>query len=390
MKRFEKRVYLASPYIHEEEREYVREAFDTNWMSTVGKNINELETCVCQYLGCGAAAALSSGTAALHLAIKLVGVQEGDVVLCSDMTFAATVNPVCYERGTPVFIDAERETWNMDPQALEAALKKYRGKTKAVVAANLYGTPAKLDEIADLCERYKVPLIEDAAESLSATYKGKQTGTYGTYNVISFNGNKIITGTSGGMLVSDDAKAIDKVKFWSNQARDFAPWYQHSELGYNYRMSNLNAGVARGQMLHLDEHRAGKKKIYERYKAAFENLPVEMNPYPACSEPNFWLSCFTIDKQLVESGKVTPEEIRLKLEEYNIESRPIWKPMHMQPFYAGCDYVTVGDKNGDVGEDIFTRGLCLPSDLNMSEEVQEVVCGIAKECFENETSAKAV
>lgn len=331
MKRFEKRVYLASPYIHQEERDYVKEAFDTNWMSTVGENINELEKSACDYLGCDAAAALSSGTAALHLAIKLAGVQEGDVVLCSDMTFAATVNPVCYEKGIPVFIDSERDTWNMDPRALERALEKYKGKTKAVVVANLYGTPARLDEIADLCAQYGVVFIEDAAESLSAVYKGKQTGTFGKYNVISFNGNKIITATSGGMLLSDDAEAIAKARFWSTQARDPAPWYQHSELGYNYRMSNLTAGVARGQMLHLNEHREGKKIIYQRYKSAFENLPVEMNPYLDCSEPNFWLSCFTIDKELVESGKVTPEKIRLKLEEYNIESRPIWKPMHMQP-----------------------------------------------------------
>lgn len=381
MKPFEKRVYLASPYIHQEERAYVKEAFDTNWMSTVGENINELEKSVREYLRCGAAAALSSGTAALHLAMKLAGVQEGDIVLCSDMTFAATVNPVCYEKGIPVFIDSERGTWNMDPKALERALEKYKGKAKAAVVANLYGTPARLDEIADLCESYGVSFIEDAAESLSAVYKGKQTGTFGKYNVISFNGNKIITATSGGMLLSDDEEAIAKAKFWSTQARDSAPWYQHSELGYNYRMSNLIAGVARGQMLHLDEHREGKKRIYQRYKAAFENLPVEMNPYLDCSEPNFWLSCFTIDKQLVESGKVTPEKIRLKMEDYNIESRPIWKPMHMQPFYAGCDYVTAGDKDGDVGEDIFARGLCLPSDLNMSEEVQEVVCGIIKNCF---------
>lgn len=383
MKPFEKRVYLASPYIHQEERDYVKEAFDTNWMSTVGENINELEKSVCDYLGCSAAAALSSGTAALHLAMKLTGVQEGDIVLCTDMTFAATVNPVCYEKGIPVFIDSERDTWNMDPRALERALEKYKGKVKAVVVANLYGTPARLDEIAALCEQYGVVLIEDAAESLSAAYKGKQTGTFGKYNVISFNGNKIITATSGGMLLSDDAEAIAKAKFWSTQARDSAPWYQHSELGYNYRMSNLIAGVARGQMLHLDEHREGKKRIYQRYKAAFENLPVEMNPYPDCSEPNFWLSCFTIDKQLVESGKVTPEKIRLKLEDYNIESRPIWKPMHMQPFYAGCDYVTAGDKDSDVGEDIFARGLCLPSDLNMSEGVQEVVCGIVGEYFDS-------
>lgn len=390
MKRFEKRVYLASPYIHQEERDYVKEAFDTNWMSTVGENINELEKSACAYLGCGAAAALSSGTAALHLAIKLAGVQEGDVVLCSDMTFTATINPVCYEKGIPVFIDSECDTWNMDPRALERALEKYKGKTKAVVVANLYGTPARLDEIADLCARYGVVFIEDAAESLSAVYKGKQTGTFGKYNIISFNGNKIITATSGGMLLSDDEEAIAKAKFWSTQARDPAPWYQHSELGYNYRMSNLTAGVARGQMLHLDEHREGKKKIYQRYKEAFEDLPVEMNPYPDGSEPNFWLSCFTINQELVENGKVTPEDIRLKLEEYNIESRPIWKPMHMQPFYAGCDYVTAGDKAGNVCEDIFARGLCLPSDLNMSAEAQEVVCGIAKECFENGTSTRTV
>lgn len=378
LKRFKERVYLASPYIHEEERVYVKEAFDTNWMSTVGENLIQLEKGICNYIGCKASVALASGTSALHLAVKLAGVEQGDIVLCSDMTFAATVNPVSYEKGVQVFIDSEKDTWNMNPEALKIALKKYQGKIKAVVVVNLYGTPAKLDEIASLCKEYGVVMIEDAAESLSATYKGRQTGTFGKYNVISYNGNKIITGTSGGMLLSDDIEAIEHARKWSTQARDAAPWYQHSELGYNYRMSNLLAGVVRGQLKYLDEHKAAKKRIYEKYREGLKNLPITMNPYLENSEPNFWLSCLTINKEAFNDG-TTPEKIRLELEKYNIESRPIWKPMHMQPVYADRDYIYVNEERVD--EDIFTRGICLPSDLNMTEEQQNAVIAVIKSCF---------
>ena len=379
IKPFEKKVWLASPYIHENSRTYVKQAFDTNWMSTVGENLDQLEKGICDYVGCKASVALASGTAALHLAVKLAGVKEGDVVLCSDMTFAATVNPVSYEKGLQVFIDSERETWNMDPEALEIALKKYEGRAKAVIVANLYGTPAKLDEIALLCEKYGVVFIEDAAESLAATYKGRETGTFGKYNAISFNGNKIITGTSGGMLLSDWEEDIARARKWSTQSRDTAPWYQHTELGYNYRMSNVLAGIARGQLEHLDEHKEGKKKIYERYKEGLKNLPITMNPYLTdVSEPNFWLSCLTINENAFKEG-VTPEKLRVALANYNVESRPIWKPMHMQPIYADRDYITVSDAN--VGEDIFERGLCLPSDLNMTQEQQDIVIEILQDCF---------
>ena len=381
MQVFDKKVWLSSPYIHEEEHKYVKEAFDSNWMSTVGENLNQLEKCMCDYLGCKGSVALASGTAALHLAIKLAGVCQGDIVLCSDLTFAATVNPVSYEKGIQVFIDSERETWNMCPEALETALQQYRGKVKAVIVANLYGTPAKLDEIAALCERYDAVMIEDAAESLSATYKGKQTGTFGRFNIISFNGNKIITGTSGGMLLSDDEEAISRARFWSTQARDTAPWYQHSELGYNYRMSNLLAGVARGQLVHLDQHKAMKKEIWQRYQEGLKNLPIQMNPFICCSEPNYWLSCITINKEAFGEGRgnTTPEKIGLTLDSYNGESRPIWKPMHMQPLYADRDFITADNDN--VGEDIFARGLCLPSDLNMTAEQQEIIIEIIKSCF---------
>lgn len=379
IKPFEKKVWLASPYIHENSRTYVKQAFDTNWMSTVGENLDQLEKGICDYVGCKASVALASGTAALHLAVKLAGVKEGDVVLCSDMTFAATVNPVSYEKGLQVFIDSERETWNMDPEALEIALKKYEGRAKAVIVANLYGTPAKLDEIALLCEKYGVVFIEDAAESLAATYKGRETGTFGKYNAISFNGNKIITGTSGGMLLSDWEEDVARARKWSTQSRDTAPWYQHTELGYNYRMSNVLAGIARGQLEHLDEHKEGKKKIYERYKEGLKNLPITMNPYLRDeSEPNFWLSCLTINENAFKEG-VTPEKLRVALANYNVESRPIWKPMHMQPIYADRDYITVSDAN--VGEDIFERGLCLPSDLNMTQEQQDIVIEILQDCF---------
>ena len=295
MKPFEKKVWLSSPTMHGEEIEYVKEAYETNWMSTVGENINEVEKLSREYVGCQHAVALSSGTAALHLAMKLAGVKRGDYVFCSDMTFAATVNPVVYEGGIPVFIDTEYETWNMDPIALEKAFQIYPN-VKVVVVANLYGTPAKLDEIKKICDYHHAILIEDAAESLGATYKGKQTGTFGTYNVISFNGNKIITGSSGGMLLTDSEEAANKARKWSTQARENAPWYQHEEIGYNYRMSNVIAGVVRGQYKYLDEHIKQKKAIYERYKEGLKDLPVTMNPVPDDCEPNYWLSCLLIDE----------------------------------------------------------------------------------------------
>lgn len=371
------KIWLSTPTMHGEEQLFVKEAFDTNWVAPLGKNVTELENEIAAYVGCKAAAAMTAGTHALHMAVKLAGVGQGDIVLCSDMTFAATVNPVSYEGGVQVMIDSERDTWNMSPQALEKALEKYKGKVKAVIVANLYGTPAKLDEIVDLCDKYGVVLIEDAAESLAAKYKGRQTGTFGKFNAISFNGNKIITSSGGGMFLSDDEEAVQKVRFFSTQARDPAPWYHHSEIGYNYRMSNVVAGIGRGQLLHLEEHKALKAAIYERYKKAFSDLQVEMNPYLDCSEPNFWLSCFTINKEAMD--KVNPEKIRLALEAENIESRPIWKPMHMQPVFEKNDFISVNGE--DVGADIFSRGLCLPSDIKMTEEQQERVVKIIKELF---------
>ena len=371
------KIWLSTPTMHGEEQMFVKEAFDTNWVAPLGKNVTEFENEIASYVGCKAAAAMTAGTHALHVAFKLAGVGQGDIVLCSDLTFAATVNPVSYEGGVQVFVDSERETWNMNPEALEAGLEKYKGKVKAVVVANLYGTPAKLDEITELCDKYDVILIEDAAESLSAKYKGRQTGTFGKYNAISFNGNKIITSSGGGMFLSDDEEAVQKVRFYSTQARDPAPWYQHSQIGNNYRMSNIVAGIGRGQLLHLDEHKALKKAIYMRYKEAFADLPLEMNPYPEYTEPNFWLSCITINPDALD--KVNPEKIRLALEAENIESRPIWKPMHMQPVFATNDYITVGGE--DVGSDIFARGLCLPSDIKMTEEQQEKVVDIIRRLF---------
>ena len=371
------RIWLSTPTMHGEEQEFIKEAFDTNWVAPLGKNVTEFENEIARYLNCGYAAAMTAGTHALHMAAKLAGVSRGDIVLCSDLTFAATVNPVTYEGGVPVFVDSERDTWNMNPEALECGLKKYKDKVKAVVVVNLYGVPAKLDEIASICDKYGVVLIEDAAESLSATYKGQQTGTFGKYNAISFNGNKIITTSGGGMFLSDDDAAVKKVRFYSTQARDDAPWYQHSEIGYNYRMSNVVAGIGRGQLLHLEEHKALKKSIYDRYKAAFSDIPVKMNPYLECSDPNFWLSCLTIDENALHT--VNPEKIRLALDAENIESRPIWKPMHMQPVYAENDYITVAGDN--VSEDIFARGLCLPSDIKMTEEQQDEVISIIKGLF---------
>ena len=374
MKKFEKRIFLSSPTMHGEEQIYIKNAFDTNWIAPLGPNVDAFENEMCRYVGTTSAVACVSGTSALFLAYKLAGVKPGDTVFCTDMTFAATVNPVSYLGGNQVFIDSEYDTWNMSPEALENAFKKYPD-CKVVGLAHLYGTPSKLDEIKEICAHYGAVLVEDAAESLSATYKGKQTGSFGKYSVVSFNGNKIITTSGGGMLLSDDDQAAKKARFWSTQSRDPAPWYQHSEMGYNFRMSNIVAGVGRGQLLHIEEHKALKAAIYNRYKKAFSGLPVTMNPYLDCTSPNFWLSCILIDK----SSSVRPEDIYNRLNEMNVESRPIWKPMHMQPLYRGCDFITTGDA---ADEDIFARGLCLPSDIKMTEEEQEKVIEIIKECFE--------
>lgn len=393
MKPFEKKIWLASPTMHGEEQKYVKEAFDTNWVSTVGANLEHLEKSVRDYVGCKASLALSAGTAALHLAVKLAGVKPGDKVFCTDMTFDATVNPVTYEGGEQIFIDSEYDTWNMDPKALERAFQKYPD-VKVVVLAHLYGTPSKMDEILDICKAHNAILIEDAAESLSATYKGKQTGSFGKFNVVSFNGNKIITTSGGGMLLTDDEEAAEKARKWSTQARDAAPWYQHTELGYNYRMSNVLAGIGRGQMLHLEEHKARKKEIYERYRKGLAGLPVQMNPYLSDTEPNFWLSCLLVDKDAMteqirsdhdsrytkESGKSCPDEIREVLASYNIETRPIWKPMHLQPIYADHDFITAAD-GVCADEDIFNRGLCLPSDIKMTVEEQDAVIEIIRGLF---------
>ena len=393
---FEKKVWLSSPTMHGEEIKYVIEAYETNWMSTVGKNINEVERLTCEKIGCKYAVGLSCGTAALHMAIKLAGVKSGDKVFCSDVTFAASVNPIVYEGGIPIFIDSEYETWNMDPKALERAFELYP-EVKVVVIVNLYGTPAKMDELCAICEKHGAIIIEDAAESLGATYKGRQTGTFGKYNAISFNGNKIITGSSGGMLLTDSLEGAQKARKWSTQSREDAPWYQHEEAGYNYRMSNVIAGVVRGQYSYLEEHIEKKKEIYMRYKEAFKDLPVKMNPYDEnIVEPNFWLSCMMIDSDAMckqerddtkatyvsEKGKSCPTEILETLAKYNAEGRPIWKPMHLQPLYAKNEFVTVVDAGGkDVGSDIFERGLCLPSDNKMTKDEQEKMIEIIKSCF---------
>ena len=408
MEKFKDKIWLSSPTMHGEELRYITEAYETNWMSTVGKNINEIERMICEKVGCRYAVALASGTSSLHLAVKLAGVKPGDKVICTDMTFGATINPVVYEGGIPVFIDAEYDTWNMDPIALEKAFELYP-EIRVVILVHLYGTPGKVDEIKAVCKKHNAIIIEDAAESLGASYKGVQTGTFGDYNAISFNGNKIITGSSGGMFLSDDKEAAEKVRKWSTQSRENAPWYQHEELGFNYRMSNVIAGVVRGQIPYLDEHIAQKKAIYERYKKGLKNLPIKMNPYDEKnSEPNFWLSCLIIDKKAMckqvrsdkealfisEAGKTCPTEILEELARYNAEGRPIWKPMHMQPIFRMNPFITregngrartnayISGKSADVGVDIFERGLCLPSDNKMTVEQQERIIEVIRACFE--------
>ena len=405
---FEKKVWLASPTMHGEELKFMKEAYDTNWMTTAGSNINALEEQIKDYTKSENVVALSSGTSALHLAMKLAGIKKGDFVFCSDVTFSATVNPVTYEGGIPIFIDSEYETWNMDPKALEKAFELYPN-VKVVVLVHLYGVPAKIDEIKSICDKHGAILIEDAAESLGATYKHQQTGTFGHYSVISFNGNKIITGSSGGALLTPELDAANKVRKWSTQAREQASWYQHEEIGYNYRMSNVIAGVARGQMPYLDEHIKQKKAIYDRYRDGLKDLPIQMNPFDKNnSVPNYWLSCMTIlpeamakqvrsDSDVLytsERGKSTPSEILDALNSINAESRPIWKPMHSQPIFRMNPIIT---KNGDgraqtnayinsnfsiVGTDIFERGLCLPSDNKMTVEEQNTIIDTIKACFE--------
>lgn len=420
IKPFEKKVWLSSPTMHGDEQKWVDDAIATNWVSTVGANINEVERIAAEKIGRKYAVALSCGTAALHLAIKLCGEKlygqpkvghgalEGRKVFCSDMTFDATVNPVAYEGGEAVFIDTEYDTWNMDPVALEKAFEIYP-EVKLVVVAHLYGTPGKIDDIKAVCDKHNALIVEDAAESFGATYKGVQTGMFGTESVISFNGNKIITGSSGGMILTDSEDDANRIRKWSTQSREDAAWYQHEELGFNYRMSNIIAGVVRGQFPYLEEHIAQKRAIYERYKEGLKDLPIKMNPYDEInSVPNFWLSCLIIDEASMcqtvrgekdalyvsEPGKSCPTEILEAIAAFNAEGRPIWKPMHMQPIYRMNPFVT---RNGngrarsnayiketgimDVGADIFNRGLCLPSDNKMPKEQQDIIIDIIHRCF---------
>ncbi len=373
------RIPLATPTMHGEELEFVHEAFETNWIAPVGPHVDLLENEFKNYLGIEGVCAVSSGTAALHLVYKLANISEGDIVLVQDLTFSATVNPIIYQGARPVFIDSERDTWNMDPRALEKAIKIYKDKVKAVVVVHLYGTPAKLDEIIELCNLNGILLIEDAAESLSSTYKGIFTGTFGEFSAISFNGNKIITTSGGGMVLTHNKKFSDKAKFWSTQSKDKANWYQHSEIGYNYRISNVCAAIGRGQLIHIDEHRLEKTKIFNRYKDKFNSLSLVMNQHERHSAPNFWLSCILIDRVAIEKG-VTPERIISELNSKNIESRHLWKPMHMQPVFEKYDYIKVEEES--VSEDLFYRGLCLPSDIKMSERDQDIVIANIKEIFE--------
>lgn len=423
IKPFEEKLWLSSPTMHGDEQRWVDEAIRTNWVSTVGANINQIEKQIAEHIGCKHAVALSTGTAALHLATKLAGEKlygqarpnhgtlEGRKVFCSDTTFDASINPVAYEGGEAVFIDTEYDTWNMSPKALEKAFKLYPD-TRLVIIAHLYGTPGKMDELKKICDANGAVIVEDAAESLGAKYKmgneWVETGALGQYNCISFNGNKIITGSSGGMFLTNDKSDADKVRKWSTQSREAAPWYQHEEIGYNYRMSNIVAGVVRGQMPYLEEHISLKRTIYERYRKGLIDLPVSMNPYEKDrSVPNFWLSCMIIDSEAMapmvrgeqdylyqsEPGKSSPQELLDAFTAFNIEGRPIWKPMHMQPIYQANAFITaegsgrgmtnayISRNRSDVGADIFQRGLCLPSDIKMTARQQDVVIEIIHRCF---------
>ena len=390
----DRKIWLSSPTMHGEELRYMAEAYETNWMSTIGRNIQEAEKLVCNQVGRKNAVALTTGTAALHMAVKLANLKPGERVFCSDMTFAATVNPLLYEGAVPVFIDSEWETWNMDPVALEKAFSQYP-EVRVVMMVHLYGTPAKMDEIREICNKHNAILIEDAAEALGSVYKGKQAGSFGRYSCISFNGNKIITGSSGGMLLTDEEQAAEKVQKWSTQSREKAPWYQHEEIGYNYRMSNVIAGVIRGQFPYLQEHICRKREIYERYREGFKDLPAIMNPYEAeNSAPNYWLSCLLIDEDAMCSqtmgentvtykkvpGKTCPAEILEKLSDQNVEGRPLWKPMHLQPVYRQNPFVS-RDGEMDVARDLFRRGLCLPSDIKMTREEQDWIIETVRSCF---------
>lgn len=406
--RFDKKVWLSTPTMYPDSMDFAMEAYRTNWMSTVGVNINEVERIAAEKVGAKYAVALSTGTAALHLAVKLAGVKPGDKVFCTDVTFGATVNPIVYEGGLPVFIDTEYDTWNMDPVALEKAFEMYP-EVKVVMVVHLYGTPCKMDEIRAIADKHGAIVIEDAAESFGASYKGVQTGTLGHIGCISFNGNKIITGSCGGMLFTDSLEQANRVRKWSTQSREDAPWYQHEELGYNYRMSNVTAGIVRSQLPRLEKHIAQKKAIYERYQEGFKGLPVKMNPIDKeNSEPNYWLSCMIIDEAAMckqvrgdsevcyrpEQGKSCPTEILETLVSFNAEGRPIWKPMHLQPIYRMHPFVTregdgrcrtnayIAGKGADVGADIFHRGLCLPSDNKMTPEEQDQVIAIIRSCFD--------
>lgn len=375
-----KRIYMASPTMHGEEQNYVQQAFDTNWIAPLGPNVNGFEKEMEQYTGIPYCTALSAGTAALHLAMKNLNIQEGDVVICSSLTFSATANPVAYEKGTIVFVDSEPDTWNMSPEALKRALKKHPN-AKAVILAHLYGTPAKIYEIMKICKEYNVPLIEDAAESLGAVYDQKQTGNFGLMSAFSFNGNKIITTSGGGMLASANEDYIKHATFLATQAREPVRHYEHKEIGYNYRMSNITAGIGRGQLVHLDEHIQRKKEIYFTYKKAFEEIrEIKMNPYEEkIAKPNFWLSCMTID----ENCEVMPIDIIEALEKENIESRPIWKPLHLQPVFHKCEFFShYEDDRKPISEEIFDRGLCLPSDIKNTEADMKLIIEIIKKVFE--------
>lgn len=380
MTNMSKKILLASPHMSDEgyEQQFIKEAFDTNWIAPLGENVNKFEEEIANYVGVKTGAALSAGSAAIHLGLKALNVKQGDIVFCSSLTFSATCNPIIYQNATPVFIDSEYETWNMDPLALEKAFEKYPNP-KAVIVVHLYGTPAKMDEIIKICKKHNVPLIEDAAESLGSIYNGQQTGTFGEYGVFSFNGNKIITTSGGGMLVSNNEDGIKKVRFWATQSKEPVRHYEHKEIGYNYRMSNICAGIGRGQLKVLDKRIEKKTEIYNKYKNELEKVKeIKMQPIPKNTKPNHWLSVMTIDKD----SKVKPLNIMETLEKENIDSRPVWKPMHLQPVFKEYDFITVKNDGTSVSEDLFNRGVCLPSDTKMTEEEQERVIDIIKKCFE--------